>query len=197
MGDPLPVFRPFCQQLFDFVSRLFYPQAVIFILTGAVGSGKTAILKALTSSLRGAAIAFDGFLSLRVMENERRVGYDLLDLKGDRSEPFLRVNGKPEGQCVGSYSVLPQGLALAERIINRSRAADLLIVDEIGPLELAGKGLWPALREAMKNVRRRFCVVVREGLVDDVRGLFPGHEIEIMECGENALPALMAAIRKP
>jgi nucleoside-triphosphatase THEP1 len=170
---------------------------VIFILTGAVGSGKTAILKALTSSLRGVAIAFDGFLSLRVMENESGVGYDLLDLKSGQSEPFLRVNGKPEGQRVGSYSVLPQGLALAERIINRSRAADLLIVDEIGPLELAGKGLWPALREAMKNVQRRFCLVVREGLVDDVRGLFPGHEIEIMECGENALPALMAAIRKP
>jgi len=183
--------------LFDFVAPLIYPQAVIFILTGAVGSGKTSILKALTSSLREAEIAFDGFLSLRVLENERRVGYDLLDLQDGRREPFLRINEKPEEQRVGRFSVLPPGLSLAGRIIDRSRAAELLIVDEIGPLELAGEGLWPALKEAMRDVRRKFCVVVRDGLVDDVHGLFPGHEIEILECGGNALPALMAAIRKP
>jgi nucleoside-triphosphatase THEP1 len=41
---------------------------MIFILTGAVKSGKTTFLRSLTEELGSAGVSMDGFLSLRVIE---------------------------------------------------------------------------------------------------------------------------------
>jgi len=154
---------------------------MIFILTGAVGSGKTTFLRGLVDELRAAGMTLDGFLSLRVMTGGETEGYDLLDIREGRSRPLLRRTDSGNGQRVGPYVMLPEGLAQANEIIGRSRSGDLLIVDEIGPLELGGRGFWPALKDQLFDDRRRSLVVVRESLSGQFRILFPRVQVRVIE----------------
>ncbi len=154
---------------------------MIFILTGGVGSGKTSFLRGLVENLRKAGIYFNGFLSLRVMTRGETEGYDLLVIREGRSQPFLRRTNSGEGQRVGPYLMLPDGLAQANEIIRRSRAGDLLIVDEIGPLELEGRGLWPALKDALFDEQRRSLVVIRENLLQEFRDVFARAQVRVFE----------------
>ena len=119
---------------------------MIFILTGPVHSGKTTTLKRIIQQVERENLVVDGFLSEAVFKDQERAGYDLFDLKKEKSIPLLRKSGKKDWQSVGSYFFLPSGLEAAQRIISRSQNSDICVVDEIGPLELSGKGFWPALK---------------------------------------------------
>jgi len=154
---------------------------MIFILTGPVGSGKTSFLRGLIEELREAGVAFDGFLSLRVMKGGEPEGYDLLDIQEGTSWPFLRRTDAEKGQRVGPYIMLPSGLDQANAIIKRSRPGDLLIVDEIGPLELEGRGLWPTLKGGLFDERRRSLAVIRESLLGKVRDLLAQLPLRVFE----------------
>lgn len=159
---------------------------MIFILTGAVGSGKTTFLRSLAEELGSAGVSMDGFLSLRVMEGKETAGYDLFDIQKRRSSPFLRRMGCGDGQKVGAFCLLPEGLAQAENIILRSRTSDLLVVDEIGQLELEGKGLWPALKEALFDEQRSALLVIRRNLVAEYGRIFDPIPVKIFEENERA-----------
>jgi len=157
-----------------------YPHYVIYLLTGAVGSGKTTFLERSLPSLRERHPNLDGYLSLRVLAAGETAGYDLRDLRTAARTPLLRKIGTADGQRVGPYVLLPRGLAAAGEIIRRGGPADLLIVDEVGPLELAGGGVWPALIGELSGRNRPALVVVRESLIDDVRAAFAGRELKVI-----------------
>jgi iron complex transport system ATP-binding protein len=153
---------------------------VITILTGPVGSGKTTFLERALPSLRERHPNLDGYLSLRIFAGGATTGYDLRDLRSAARIPFLRRRGEADGFRVGPYVLLPQGLAAAEEIIRRGGPADLLIVDEVGPLELAGGGVWPALSGEFAGRDRPALVVVRETLVDDIRAALTGRDMKVI-----------------
>jgi nucleoside-triphosphatase THEP1 len=153
---------------------------VIYILTGQVGAGKTSFLQRSLPTLRARHAGLDGYLSLRVSQGGETAGYDLFDVATAGRTPLLRRGGDPSGQTVGPYVLLPGGLRAAEAILGRRRPGGLLIVDELGPLELAGGGVRPALSAALAAEDRPALVVVRETLVADVRALFAGRALEVI-----------------
>jgi nucleoside-triphosphatase THEP1 len=168
---------------------------MIFILTGEVGSGKTTLLKKIIAELKLRSVKIDGFLSHRIMDGEETVGYDLFDLKERSRSPFLRRNGRAGWQKVGSYFVLPAGLAEAERIIGRSSSDELLVIDEAGPLELEGKGWWPALSLRLPELHRRFFLVIRKNLLDDFLKILGPSSAEIFEARESDLGRIVDTVR--
>jgi molybdopterin synthase sulfur carrier subunit len=137
----------------------------IHILTGPVDSGKTTFLRELLTG--GAATGRAcGYLSLRVLADGETDGYDLLSLADGDIRPFLRRTGEPSWPRVGPYFLFPETLAAAERIIRECPPDGLLVVDEVGPLELAGGGVSTALRRALDGDGREIVLVIREGLVE-------------------------------
>jgi len=154
---------------------------MITILTGPVGGGKTTFLESAVGRLRLRGMPPDGYLSERVMEGKTVSGYDLLDLRSGGRRPFLRRTGPPDGQKAGRYVMNSAGLAAAEKIIGRSRPGRLLVIDELGHLELAGKGVWPAAAPIFSDCRRANLVVIRRTLLDAFRTRWPaGIEISIV-----------------
>ncbi len=139
---------------------------MIHILTGPVHSGKTTFLQRLTAELKHRKIAVDGFLSLSVKEREEFIGYDLFDLQQESSTPFIRKTGKEKWQRIGDYYFIPETLDMAQNIILRSREADIKVIDEVGPLELHGKGLWPALEKTVSLPAPDLVCVIRNALLE-------------------------------
>ncbi len=121
----------------------------------------------------------EGFLSEAVWKKEETVGYDLFDLKRERSIPFIRKTGEKEWQKVGSYFFIPQALAEAEKIILQGKEADVLVVDEVGPLELSGKGFWPALKQVVFQPLTSFLFVMRTNIVGGFLEILGRGEVKI------------------
>jgi nucleoside-triphosphatase THEP1 len=152
---------------------------MIYILTGPVASGKTTFLWDVGVVLKAQDIPCDGYLSLRISKGDETIGYDLFDLQIKRTTPFLRTSGQDLWQKVGPYYILPEGLTQAEKIIRRSPSSALLILDEIGPLELEGQGVWPALSEILFDHRRYFLLVIRQSLLHEYSRILEQAQVEI------------------
>lgn len=141
---------------------------MIIILAGPVHRGKTMLVQKSLSRWASRGFRFGGFLSIAVREGSGPVEYDFLDLKDGRRLPFLRRTGEPDGERIGPFHFVRQTLEIARSLILGSDPAEVLIVDEVGPLELAHAGLWPALREVIFKPERKTLLVAREEILEDL-----------------------------
>jgi nucleoside-triphosphatase THEP1 len=170
---------------------------MILILTGQVHAGKTTFLKNLLPVLKARGIPASGYLSLAVLEQGRTSGYDLFDISADKSVPFLRREGKAGWEKVGPYFFLPSGLQAAERKILDRPGEGWLIVDEVGPQELAGRGVWPALSAVLSRPDSDCLLVVRRPLLNDLQGFLGKRRGEVFDIeDENILNALLERLLK-
>ena len=144
---------------------------MIHILTGPVHTGKTTLLKNILLPLGKQGLSIDGYLSEAVRKQGSTLGYDLYDLREDRYYPFIRKEGQEDWQSIGPFFFLPETLDLAKSIISRSAKARLCVVDEVGPLELDGKGVWPAIADVFRSSKGDFLLVVRDTILEKCLGL--------------------------
>ena len=169
---------------------------MVFILSGEVHSGKTSLLKKVLPLLRGGRLTVTGYLSEPLRKGGRTLGYDLVEIDGGRI-PFLRWGAPDDKQKVGPFFVEPEGLRQAERIIRRASPGSLLIVDEIGPLELEGKGVRPALEIALSKKAGLILLVIRRPLVAElVASLGLGSPTVIRAGGADAAQELAGILLK-
>lgn len=164
---------------------------MIHILTGPVHSGKTTLLRNVTTQLIHQNIAVDGFLSLYTENKGEFIGYDLFDLKQETRIPFIRKEGKKSWQTIGPYRFIPESLGHAQNIIRRSTKADVCVIDEIGPLELEEKGLWPALNKVIALSMPEFILVVRETILDKWLGRLEEKSVQLFDISDKETPLKM------
>jgi nucleoside-triphosphatase THEP1 len=91
-------------------------------------------------------------------------------MTGDRRQ-LAATDRTLGGEKVGSYSFDPAGLDWACRVVEEAVGnCDLLVVDEIGKLELwRGTGLAAILPFLARGESRRALVLVRESLLSELR----------------------------
>ncbi|UCE40978.1 MAG: hypothetical protein JSV17_16295 [Candidatus Aminicenantes bacterium] len=164
---------------------------MINILTGPVHSGKTTLLKTIIPVLRGKNIRIDGYLSEAVWKDEKFLGYDLLDLKDQHQQPFIRKKGQQGWQRIGPFYFLPGMLDVAEKIIHRSKNENLCVVDEVGPLELKGNGVWQALEEILMIPEQGVLLVVRESILKDFLEKIQRDDFKVYDIGQEIQPIRM------
>jgi nucleoside-triphosphatase THEP1 len=153
---------------------------MILFVTGPLHSGKTTFVKQLISRLSDQALTIGGYITPAVFEDDERTGYDLMDLKTGHLSPFLRKEGQPGLERVGAYFFIQSGLEKAASIIGGC-PADICIIDEIGPLELAGGGLWPPISELLSRRTSPILFVVRDFLAARFVPRFPGRRIFVFD----------------
>lgn len=170
---------------------------MVFILTGPVHSGKTTLLKKVVYELKEQKIKIDGFLSEAILKNKETVGYDLFDLKEEKSIPFIRRTEEKNWQRIGLYFFIPQGLAEAKKIILRGKDADISVVDEVGPLELYEKGFWPALKQVIFLPLTSYLLVVRINILEDFLATLGKSEVKVFDIrNKEILPQLVEEIKR-
>lgn len=168
---------------------------MVHLLTGGVDSGKTSLLERVLNNIGPFRERIDGFLNKKVYRNGALFGYDLLNLKTGTVSPFIRTTAAEEKGQVGRFYFVPEGLEKAVKIILGHRLPDYLVVDEIGPLELSGRGLWPALSQQLRRSGFRGLIVLRSGLITAFQPHLEGLEIRRFEVTDPAVELeLKAAI---
>ncbi|MGQ9672337.1 MAG: nucleoside-triphosphatase, partial [Candidatus Aminicenantales bacterium] len=189
-GDFLSANQGFLLQI-DLVSWLFYLCPMILVLTGPVHSGKTSLVQRVVARLRKENFSLDGYLSLAVVKDGAVVGYDLFDLATERAVPFLRKKSQKDGLTVGPYYFVPGALKKAHQKILESSPQDFLVVDEVGPAEVQGQGIWPALSTVLEKPSRRCLLIVRSSILRDVLKPIGPDRVEVLEVGRKEAEAVL------
>ncbi|MBN2044938.1 MAG: hypothetical protein JW757_07970 [Anaerolineales bacterium] len=168
------------------------------ILTGLPGSGKSALCQAVVRRADEAGLDLQGVLSPPVFENGVKIGIDLLDL-GSRERHQLAVLRQealePASLTTQRWTFDPQIIEIGEQILASSTPCELLVVDELGPLEFErGEGWLAGLTAVDSSDFQAALVVVRPSLVEIALKRWPDAqtiEIESAEQVPARLPELL------
>jgi len=141
----------------------------IIIISGNIQEGKTTFVEKVINRLKRKEITLGGFLSKVIYQNDKRTGYQLFDLNTERKELLCTVVEHPQWNHYGKFYFNPKGQELGVDILkNISEESQLIVIDEIGPLELGGEGWSAAIDELVRNSARPMIWVVREHLVEKI-----------------------------
>ena len=113
-----------------------YPR---ILLTGAPGGGKTTVLRTVIALLGAEGVKPGGFITEEMREGGRRTGFITQEI-GGASAVIARAGG-PGGTRVGRYGVDVAAFeCIALPAMERAgRDAQVVIIDEIGQMELASE----------------------------------------------------------
>ena len=152
----------------------------LFLLMGPSGSGKTSWCQAAARLAGGRRWSVAGLLSPAVMVDGRKARIDLLDLgSGERrrlathQEVLAGDETAAGGVITGNWHFDPQTLAWGNSMLAGIGRCDLLIIDELGPLEFRQRqGLQAGL--ALLDARQHLaCVTIRPSLADAAQRRWP------------------------
>jgi len=124
----------------------------LIFVTGRPGVGKTSVLLRVADALKMRGYRVGGMISREVREGGVRVGFEIVDFYTGRRGWLAHVN-QPAGPQVSKYRVNLSDLnALgANSIRNAVANADIVVVDEIGPMELFSTAFKEAVSQAIKS----------------------------------------------
>jgi nucleoside-triphosphatase THEP1 len=113
----------------------------LILLIGDRHAGKTTTCRRLAEQAQQRGFSVGGIVAPAVHDRDRCTGYNVLDLATGRSTRLATLEG-PGVEQVGGFHFVAEGLALGRTALTDAteRAPQLVIVDEVGPLELAGGG---------------------------------------------------------
>jgi len=171
----------------------------MFLWTGLKHSGKTTALRSLVVRARERGLAIAGLIAPAVREHRMLIGYDAEDAATGRRAPLLRLAAGDAAPDVGSFALQPAGVALGAAALgkDRTRNADLVVVDEFGPLEMAG-GLWRPFVDALALADTTLVVAVRDDLAEAVRRIYKrAHAVIVPAAAHDAADRVFEAIPRP
>jgi nucleoside-triphosphatase THEP1 len=146
------------------------PDRQLLILTGAQGAGKSTTCRRLLDGARAIGLDCAGILSPARFEGGVKVGIDVVDARTDERRRLADVDDLPGRLRAGPYRFGDSAVAWGIGRLGVACPCDLLIVDEIGPLEIdRGEGWVNALEVLRAGEYRLAVAVVRPSLVDAVR----------------------------
>ena len=168
----------------------------LFIITGEQGSGKTSLLKALSTALAQRGKTCGGILAHGKWENNRRSGFDL-EFIPDGKTVTLCESAPREGWIrFRRFWFNPLAFDIGKQWLagTIAKKPGVLILDEIGPAELENGG-WAAILPALfaEADHRLVIVTVRVQLTEAVVERWNLAPAGIFEAG-TAISTLMDAI---
>ncbi|MBS7624934.1 NTPase [Candidatus Bathyarchaeota archaeon] len=119
-------------------------------LTGPPRIGKTTVVLKIVEDLKRRGVKVGGMISQEILEEGVRVGFKILDLESGAEGILAHIRQK-NGPQVGKYRV---HLGDLERvgvgaIVRACKISDLVVVDEVGPMELYSKAFKEAVLMAL------------------------------------------------
>jgi nucleoside-triphosphatase THEP1 len=141
-----------------------------FIVSGAVGEGKTTFTRNLIDFFKKNNIAVGGILSEKVMIDSQRKGYDVVDLETGDREILLRISVDNSLERIGMFAVYPEGIRKGISVLNPINliGKQIVVIDEIGVMELEERGWAISLQNLIKISEYHLLITVRDSFTEEV-----------------------------
>jgi len=143
--------------------------------TGKKHSGKTTSAYKLAQSVRKEGFTVAGLLAFSLYKNGRLAGFDAFDLQSEKRAPLARRKMKETERAemyLAPHIIAGFNLGRAALSSAATKSADLIIIDEFGPLELDKRGWRKDVDLLLASSNAIILLVVRQELVNTVRQLY-------------------------
>jgi len=171
----------------------------VVVVTGPSDGGKTNTVTGLSSRLQNDGVRVFGFVQPGVYEEEQKVGFRLRDVATGEEAVLATRGTRREGRYGTYFQFFDEGFELGRKALQRVKPGSLLVIDELGPVELRGEGHMRAVRDAVAVPDLIGAViVVRRHLVPSLLAELNASDaivIDVEKTGDRAADAVLEALR--
>ena len=142
----------------------------LVIITGNIHQGKTTFAEKIITDLLEQKVRIAGFLSIGINENGMSTGYNLSDIESLRQYELCSTKKDGNRLKPGQYYFNNDTISRGIDILSTENISDkqLIVIDEIGPLELNGHGCSNAIEKITGSFVIPHIWVVRKSIVKNV-----------------------------
>ncbi len=157
----------------------------VVVITGEIQQGKTTFLKILLEELARHGVRTRGLLARGVHDDSGRIGYDLENISTGETCEYIRNTPSEGWYRHGKYFFSPEGLAFGRKILQaiNDENTDLAVVDEVGPVEMKGRGWASDIERLVDSTRLPQLWVVRKQLVKKAIRYWNIGEVLVVDIG--------------
>jgi len=168
------------------------PMQPVYLLTGRPGTGKTSLIKQALSELKGKA---GGFYTEEIRSQGTRLGFKLVALDGQ--EAILAHIDIHSRYRVGKYGVDIDSLDRVgvSALQQAARESDLVVVDEIGKMELFSASFREAVLQIISSGKRVLGTIMLNPnpLADNIKRQ---PQVKLVEVTRANYPQVLADLRR-
>ena len=145
----------------------------LIFVTGSPGIGKTSVLLRSVNGLKNRGYEIGGMISRDVREGGVRVGFEIMDFSTGQRGWLAHIN-QPTGPKISKYRVNLTDLDAigVSSILDAIGNADIVIVDEIGPMELFSSAFRDVVVQAVESDKPVLGTIhfgLRDSLVNNIK----------------------------
>ncbi|MBO3802607.1 MAG: NTPase [Candidatus Brockarchaeota archaeon] len=164
-------------------------------MTGNPGVGKTTALLRAVELLKISGAVVGGVVSREVRAGGARKGFELVDILNGRTGTLADVSGN--GPRLGKYRVNLAGLEAVGVVAIRLsiESADVVAVDEVGPMELLSAEFLKAVREALDSGKPVVGTIhrnLKHPVAEEIRSRKDVEVLEVTRDNRDAIPVKVA-----
>ncbi len=165
---------------------------MVIIVTGAVGIGKTTVCRRIIDIARNQGYTYGGILTYKAADQSIIIE----DTQSGEKETLASTKAIYPGPNTQRYFFNPEGIKFGDQAIERGFASALLLIDEIGHLELSGEGFARVPETIRANKTKKCILVIRKGLLSAFLPRLPSKPLvfEITLSNRNQLPQEITSI---
>ncbi|MCF8337419.1 MAG: DUF2478 domain-containing protein [Bacteroidales bacterium] len=169
----------------------------VFILTGDVDEGKTATARRIVNRLKNIGMNIRGLLSTKNMDNPKKHGYFIKDITSGKKALLCSQNPSQGSIKTGRFYFSEEGLTFGRKILMQSleNPTDLVVIDELGPLELNDKGWTPAIEQLLTQSKAPHLWIVREKLVNIIMRKWHIGDVTVFNIKEDSVEEIVEEIQ--
>jgi nucleoside-triphosphatase len=169
--------------------------AKTIFLTGQPSAGKTTVLLRTIDRLREGNLKVGGMVSREIREGGVRVGFRIMDLESGK-EGWLANTWQQSGPKIGRYRVCLDDLEQVgvAAILNAVAHADVVAIDEVGPMELFSPAFRNVVSEALESGKTVLGIVhykTKDPLVAEIKRRKNTRIVEVTLNNRAELPSLL------
>ena len=134
---------------------------MVIIVTSVIGIGKTTICEKVIDIARSLGYSCGGIITYKT-RNEDII---IEDIQTGETKALASTSNIYQGPRTAKYFFNPEGIDFGIQAIDRGTASDILLVDELGYLELSGQGFAKVIEQVVAGKVKNCIMVIREELL--------------------------------